>query len=130
MDRLLLRLAMNALALYAAVGTGWIRGIEAQNTQWWAYLVMAVIFVVVNALIKPFLKFLTCPLILLTLGLFSLVINIALFWLTGVLAGLIGGGFGFTIETFWAGLLGAIVVSVVNGVLNIVFRGELKKEAR
>lgn len=130
MERLLLRLGINALALYAAVGTGWIQGIEAQSTQWWAYLVMAVVFAIVNALIKPLLKLLTCPLILLTLGLFSLVINMVLFWLTGVLAGLIGGGFGFTIETFWAGLLGAIVVSVVNGVLNIAFRDELKRDKR
>jgi putative membrane protein len=127
MDRLVLRLAINALALYLAVGTGWIRGIEGQSTQWWAYLVMALIFTLVNALLKPILKLLTCPLILLTLGLFTLVINTLLFWLTGLLGGLFGSGFGFQIENFWAGVLGALLVGIVNTVLTLVLRDEFKK---
>jgi len=127
MDRLVLRLAINALALYLAVGTGWIPGIEGQSTQWWAYLVMALIFTLVNALLRPVLKLLTCPLILLTLGLFTLVINTLLFWLTGLLGGLFGSGFGFQIENFWAGLLGALLVGVVNTVLTLVLRDEFKK---
>jgi putative membrane protein len=128
MDRLVLRLAINALALYLAVGTGWINGIESGDTQWWAYLVMALIFTFVNALLKPILKLLTCPFILLTLGLFTLVINTLLFWLTGLLGGVFGSGFGYRIETFWAGLLGALLVGVVNTVLTLVFRDELKKD--
>jgi putative membrane protein len=127
MDRLVLRLAINALALYLAVGTGWIKGIEGQSTQWWAYLVMALIFTLVNALLKPILKLLTCPLILLTLGLFTLVINTLLFWLTGLLGGFFGSGFGFRIENFWAGLLGAFLVGIVNTVLTLIFRDEFKK---
>lgn len=127
MDRLVLRLAINALALYLAVGTGWIAGIEGQSTVWWAYLVMGLIFTVVNALLKPILKLLTCPLILLTLGLFTLIINTLLFWFTGWLGNLFGSGFGFRIESFWAGLLGALLVGVVNTVLTLIFRDELKK---
>ncbi|TFH31743.1 MAG: phage holin family protein [Anaerolineales bacterium] len=126
MDRLVLRLVINALALYLAVGTGWIEGIEGQSTQWWAYLVMALVFTLVNALLKPILKLLTCPFILLTLGLFTLVINTLLFWLTGLLGGLFGSGFGFRIETFWAGLLGALLVGIVNTLLTLIFRDELK----
>ena len=91
-----------------------------------AYLVMAIVFTLVNALLKPILKLLTCPLILLTLGLFSLIINTLLFWLTGTLGSLIGSGFGFQIETFWAALLGALLVSIVNAGLTLVFREELR----
>jgi putative membrane protein len=126
MNRLIIRLAINAIALYLAVGTGWIQGIEAQSTQWWAYLVMGLIFAVVNAIVRPILKLLTCPLILLTLGLFTLVINTALFWLTGWMGMLIAPEFGFEIETFWAGLLGALLVSVANAVMTLLFREELK----
>ena len=128
MDRLVLRLAINALALYLAVGTGWIEGIQGSDTQWWAYLIMGLIFTLVNALLKPILKLLTCPFILLTLGLFTLIINTGLFWLTGYLGELVGSGFGYRIETFWAGLLGALLVGVVNTVLTLIFKDELKKK--
>jgi putative membrane protein len=128
MDRLALRLAINALALYLAVGTGWISGIQGGDTQWWAYLVMGLIFTLVNALLKPILKLLTCPFILLTLGLFTLVINTLLFWLTGLLGTAIGSGFGYRIDNFWAGLLGALLVGIVNTVLTLIFREELKRD--
>lgn len=126
MNSLIIRLAINAIAIYLAVGTGWIRGIEAPNTQWWAYLVMGLIFGLVNAIVRPILKLLTCPLILLTLGLFTLVINTALFWLTGWLGMQIGPEFGYLIDSFWAGLLGALLVTVVNAVMTMFFREELK----
>jgi putative membrane protein len=126
MNRLVIRLAINAIALYVAVGTGWIAGITSESTQWWAYLVMALVFTLVNALLKPILKLLTCPLILLTLGLFSLIINTLLFWLTGTLGSLIGSGFGFQVDSFWAALLGALLVSIVNGALTMIFREELR----
>lgn len=126
MDKFGLRLAINALALYLAVGTGWIPYIRAESTQWWAYLIMALIFAVVNAVLGPLLKLLTCPLILLTLGLFTLVINTLLFYVTGWLGSLIGSGFGFEIERVWAGFLGALLVGIVNTVLTLIFRKELK----
>ena len=115
---------MNAIALYLAVGTGWIPYIEPQSDQWWSYLIMGLIFAVVNAVLGPILKLLTCPLIVLTLGLFTLVINTMLFYLTGWLGSFIG--FGFEIEKFWAGFLGALLVGVVNTVLTIVFRREFE----
>src|SRR3989304_7220171 len=89
--KLILRLAINAVALYVAVGTGWIPGIMTENTEWWSFALLGLVFGAVNLLVRPILKLLTCPLILLTLGLFTLVINGVLFWLTG----LIGGAFGF-----------------------------------
>jgi len=63
MDKFGLRLAINALALYLAVGTGWIPYIQAESTQWWAYLIMALIFAIVNAVLGPILKLLTLSLI-------------------------------------------------------------------
>ena len=125
--RLILRLAINAVALYVAVGTGWIPGVAAQNTEWWSFALLGLVFGAVNLLVRPILKLLTCPLILLTLGLFTLVINGVLFWLTGVIGGAFG--FGYTLAEGGPGLLaaflGGLVVGVVNAVLTMAFKPEL-----
>ena len=126
MERFLLRWAINAAALYLAVGTGWIPGIHTESTSGWAIVAMALVFTVVNALLRPLLKILTCPLILLTLGLFTLVINTFLFWLTGVIGNLFPESFGFAIDGIGWAFLGALVVSVVNTVLTLLFKEELK----
>jgi putative membrane protein len=72
----------------------------------------------VNALIAPIVKALTCPLILLTLGLFTLVINGAMLWLAGVLSREFG--LGFFVRDLGAAILGALVVSVVSFVLSVL----------
>jgi putative membrane protein len=128
MTRWVLRWLINAAALYVAVGTGWLPGIRAVNTSGWTILALAVLFSIVNGLLRPILKLLTCPLILLTLGLFMLVINTFLFWFTGWLGNQIGSGFGYSVDTIWAALLGSVVVSLVNGALTVMFREELKAE--
>jgi putative membrane protein len=128
MERLLLRWLINGAALYAVLGTGWIRGIHAENTSWWGILILALIFGLVNALVRPLLKILTCPLIVLTLGLFTLVINTALFWLTGWLGGLLEVG--FSVEGFWPAFLGGLVVSVVSWALSLLVRDELEPRRR
>lgn len=119
MDRLIIRLAINALALYAVIGTGWIPEIQAENTAWWAFVILGVIFAAVNALVRPILKLLTCPLILLTLGLFTLVINAAVFLITGWIGRFVG--IGFEAPFGWAFVAG-IIVGVINTVLSLVFR--------
>jgi len=123
MQRLILRWAINAVALYVAVGTGWLPGIRAESTGWVAILALALIFSLVNALLRPLVKLLTCPLILLTLGLFTLVINGGLFWLTG----LIGQQFniGFTVEGFWPAVVGGLVVGIVSMILTVILRDEI-----
>jgi len=126
MERFILRWAINMAALYLAVGTGWISGIQAESTSGWAIMAMALVFTAVNALLRPLLKILTCPLILLTLGLFTLVINTFLFWLTGMIGNLFPGGFGFAIDSIGWAFLGALVVSVANTVLTLLFREELR----
>ena len=111
----LIRLIINAIALYAAVQI--VPGVHPQSEHWYAYLWLALIFGIVNALLRPLLKVLTCPLILLTLGLFTLVINATLF----ALAGWVGAhfGVGFTVDSFWSALLGSLITSLVAVILGL-----------
>lgn len=125
MTRLILRLAINALALYLAIGTDLIPGIQSEATEWWAFVLLGLLFGLVNALVGPILKLLTCPLIVLTLGLFSLVINAFLFWLTGQIGQIFD--IGFTVEGILPALLGGLLVGVVNAILSSIFRDELKR---
>jgi len=120
MVHLILRLVVNAIALYVTTLPQLNLGITF-NGQWWQIAIVAFIFGLVNAVISPILKLLTCPLILLTLGLFTLVINALMLMLTAWIS---SGWFnlGFQVRDFWAALLGAIVVSVVSFVLNIFVR--------
>ena len=124
--KFLIRLAINALALYAAIRI--VPGIHGQNTSIWALLGLALIFGVVNALLRPLLKLLTCPLIIVTLGLFTLILNTFMFYLTGV----IGKAFnvGFEVDGILSAFLGSIVVSLVSIVLSLFFKDELKKKHR
>lgn len=130
MQKLLVRWAINALAMYLAVGTGWIAGVQAQDTTTVAILVLALIFGLVNALIRPILKVLTCPLILLTLGLFTLVINTGMLVLTGWIGRQFGFGITFAEPFFWDGFLAAflagLLITVVSGVLTMILREEAK----
>lgn len=114
--KLLIRWAISALSLFCAAW--FVPGIQVDDGRGWAvYAVMAVILGLVNALIRPLLKLLTCPLIMLTLGLFTLVINA----MTLLIASTIANNWlhvGFYVDGFWPALLGSIIVSVVSIVLN------------
>jgi putative membrane protein len=105
-----------------------VPGLQAQGDGIVSLLWLALIFGVVNAMLRPLLKVLTCPLIFLTLGLFTLVLNTGLFWLSGWIGGQFGVG--FTVENFWAALLGSIIVTVVSVVLSLVLRDELDGDRR
>jgi putative membrane protein len=126
MYKFFIRLLINGLAFYAAVSL--LPGITALSSNPVNYIILALIFGVLNAILKPILTLLTCPFILLTLGLFTLVINTALFYLTGW----IGQQFdyGFTVAGFWTALLGALIVSVVGMIGEMIFRDELKSRKR
>lgn len=122
MTRFIIRLAINAIALYAAVAL--IPGIVPQSQGWLSYVWLALIFGLVNALVGPFLKILTCPLILLTLGLFVLVVNTILFYLAGYIG--TAFGVGFTVDSWLSAFLGSVVVSIVSVLLTLIFKEELK----
>jgi putative membrane protein len=131
MYRFIIRWAINALALYAAiVVTNSLipGGISLQNPNWQSYLWLGLIFGLINALVRPLLALLTCPLIILTLGLFTLVINTFLFYLVGWLGAFFNVG--YVVNSFWAALIGAIVVSVVSIALSVVLRDESRQRSR
>lgn len=83
---------------------------------------VAVIFGIVNALVRPLFALATAPLILFTLGLFLLVINSLLLWFTSWLAGLLE--LGWNVDGFWSAFWGALIVSVVSFILNASFRSK------
>lgn len=120
MRKFLIRLGINAIALYAAVALLNGNGITPQSDNWLSFVWLALIFGVVNAIIRPVLVTLSFPLIILTFGLGTLIINTLMF----MLAGWIGTQFqvGFTVDGFWPAFLGALIVSVVSLVLSRMFR--------
>lgn len=107
--RLILKLLINAAALWAAGEL--IGGIDLDG-DFWTILLVALVFGVVNTFIKPLLKLLSFPVIILTLGLFALVINAAMLALTAQVTDAL------SVEDFWSAILGAIVITIVSAVLN------------
>lgn len=118
MYRFVLRWAINAVALYAAIAL--VPGIHPQSANWVSIIWLALIFGLVNALLRPLISILTCPLIILTLGLFTLLINTFLFYLAGRIG--LAFGVGFTVDGFWPALLGGIIVSVISIFLSLFIR--------
>jgi putative membrane protein len=110
----LLRLLATAAALWVAVAL--VPGIDYEG-GFLGLLGVALVFGVVNAVIRPILKLLTCPLVVLTLGLFVFVLNAFLLWLTAEIAQ--GFGIGFDVDGFLAALIGALIVGIVSTVLNL-----------
>lgn len=82
-------------------------------------LVVALIFGIVNAVIKPIVKLLALPFYILTLGLITFIINALMLWLTGRIAGALDIPFEAS-PFFWAAVLGALVVSIVSFALHVV----------
>ncbi|HSI28771.1 MAG: phage holin family protein [Methylophilus sp.] len=110
MFKLLIVWVLNALALMAVAYL--VPGIHVANFT--AALIAALVIGLVNILIKPLLVLLTLPITLLTLGLFILVINGVLFWLVGNYLQ------GFSVSSILIGVIGALVYSVISGVLSSI----------
>jgi putative membrane protein len=117
--KLLIRWVIVSLALFAAAWL--IPGIRVEGTAWIVYAVMAIILGLANAIVRPLLKLLTCPLIILTLGLFTLVVNGVTLWLSSWIA-VNWLGVGFYVDGFWSAFFGALVVSVVTVILSALVR--------
>ncbi len=120
MNKLFLRLVVNAVAFYIAVTLLRNYGIEPQNLQWWGYLGLALIFGVVNAVLRPILTILGCPFIILSLGLGVLLINTLLFYLTGIIGTQFG--IGFRVAGFLPAFLGALIISAIDIFFNMTYR--------
>lgn len=115
--RLLLRWLVTAAALFITAMI--VPGINVTDQNGWlAVFVMAAVFGLVNAFIRPILTLLSCPLVLLTLGLFTLVINGLCLWLSAWIAQNWFGA-GFTVDGFWPALFGGIVVGIVSFLLSM-----------
>ena len=123
MTKFILRWAINAIALYLAVLI--LPGIDLRSDLV-SILWLALIFGLVNALLRPLIQILTCPLIILTLGLFTLVINTFLFWLTSVIGRSFGFGLTISDPVWWNAFLGGLVVSIVSVVMTMILKDELR----
>lgn len=114
--KLLIRWFIAALALVVAAHL--VPGIHVRG--WVAYAAMAIILGLVNAVVRPLLKLLTCPLIILTLGLFLLVVNGLCLLLAGWIARSLD--LGFVIDGFWPAFWGALIVSLVTWALSLAVK--------
>jgi putative membrane protein len=117
--KLLLRWVFTTIAIFAAVKL--LPGLYFRG-PWWQLGLVALIFGLLNALVRPLLKLLTCPLIILTLGLFILVINAAMLWLTATAAK--SFGIDFRVYGFWPAFWGALIISVISAALNLLLSDE------
>jgi putative membrane protein len=115
--RFFIRLFINAAALWIA--TRVVSGISASSDPA-TFLAVALVFGLLNALVGPLLRMLTCPLMILTLGFFTFVINAVILLLTSAVAGKFG--LGFHVAGFWPAFWGALVVSIVSVLLSIFVR--------
>lgn len=117
--RWLLRLAINALALYAA--TRFVPGL-AYDGGWLNIVLVALMFGALNTIVRPILKLFSIPILIVTLGLFIFVINALMLWLTGALSHALG--LGFRVEGFVPAFIGALVVGFVSFVLSFFIPDE------
>ena len=122
----LIRLAITAVALWIA--TLIVPGVEVSGrnpgNNVLTLIVVALVFGVVNAVLKPLIKVFGCVFYLLTLGLFALVVNALLFMLTDWIAGVLK--LPFHVDGFWAAFWGAIVVAVVSWLISVVVPDRLE----
>ena len=108
------RLLVNAAALWAA--TRVVPGISFEG-DWRLLIVVALVFGVINVSVRPVLMLLTFPFLVLTIGLFTFVLNALMLWLTSLVSD--GLGLGFRVDGFTAAFFGALVVSIVSFLLSL-----------
>lgn len=122
MINFLVRLVLNAVAIWLAAQ--WVSGIDftgsgtGATNEIVALLVIALVFTVVNAFVKPLVQLLSLPLLILTLGLFTLVVNALMLMLTAWLSEFTD--YGLTVEGFWTAFWGALIISIVNWALGLL----------
>ena len=101
----------NVVALFVAA---WILSGISYGSQWWTLFIAAAVFTLINAWVKPVLTILSLPFIVVTLGLFYFLINVFMLYVTDWVVP------DFEIRSFWWAVLAAIIVSLVNGLMNLV----------
>ncbi len=120
MKNLIIRLLANAVAL--AIAAWLVGGITLEGAtrgkQIITLLIVAAIFGIVNAIVKPVVKLVSLPLLILTLGLLTFVINAAMLALTSWITGKLDVQ--FHVDGFWSALFGALIISIVGMIINAV----------
>ena len=121
----LLRVIINAVAIWLATlvlsGLEMVGGRDTTTTVI-VFLVVALVFGIVNAVVKPIVKLLALPLYVLTLGLFTVIVNAAMLWVTGWLSQ--RTEYGLRIDNFGTAVLGALIISVVSFVLSLALKNK------
>ena len=120
MDRIV-QLLITAASLFVAVYV--VPGLDfafEPELAWLKFLVVALIFGLVNTFVRPILLIFTLPITIMTLGLFLIVVNALMLLLTGAISNELA--LGLTVTDFFAALLGAIVISIVGLLLSLVVR--------
>ena len=120
MRGLVIRFVLNAAGLYLATRLVPGNGIQLVPDNLQTLLLVALIFGIVNALIAPLVKFVTCLINVLTLGLFTFVINALMLLLTAWIGGQFG--IGFKVDGFLSALLGALIISAISFVFSRIFQ--------
>jgi putative membrane protein len=133
MSRFLVRLTINAVALWLTtliVAGVTVVPFQPQDTLAWVltYLLVAVIFGIVNGVIGNFIRIVAFPLYLLTLGLIALVVNGLLLLLVSWISSLIG--FGLVVDGFWSGVLGALVLALLSWLIGVLLRPIVGRDLR
>lgn len=113
MSYLILRVMINALSIVIAEKL--LEGVTFTG-EWWKMIIVGAVFGIVNSVIKPVVQLLSIPFIVLTLGLFTLIINTLMLSLTAALSDTFH--LGFQIRGFWAAFWGAIIVSIMSMLLS------------
>lgn len=136
--RFFVKVILNAFALWlmTLILAGHVQVVPF-GPEWWqnvlTYLLVALVFGIVNAIVGTIVKIVAFPLYILTLGLISIIVNGLLLWLVHWLSTLVG--FGLTVvpgwpEGFWWGILGALVLGIISWILGLIFRPLVKNEGR
>ena len=123
-DRLVISLIINAISLWVATYT--IPGVHFdRQANIFTIITVAFIFGVVNAVIRPLLDLVTCPIYMVTLGTFTFIMNALMLALTSWLS-----NYAFMVDGFISALLGSVVISVVSTVLSVVLKPRLENGRR
>ena len=122
MDKTLIKWLINTIAIMLAIR--FVPGITYTDSLW-GILLVGIIFGLVNTLIRPFIKLLTLPLLILSLGLFTFIINAMMLSLTSWISGQFS--LGFHVEGFKPAFWGALIISLVSMVLSCLMPSEKTK---
>ena len=123
---LIIRWIVTSISLFVAAWL--VPGIRIEQGGWTVFAAMAIILGLVNAIVRPILKLLSCPLIVLTLGFFVLIINGITLWIASGIA-VRWFNVGFYVDDYWAAFLGGVIVSLVSVVLTALFKDD-KEDAK